>query len=90
MNALIKMKDGTSYLTPIDNLDNVKRMLAGQYNDIEFPDYVEEIEEDEESEELTEKELRAKYEEVFGKKAGNKSIATMKKDIEEQLSKATN
>ena len=48
--ALIKLKNGTEYLTPVDNLDNVKRMLAGQYNDIEFPDYEEAIEEDEEVE----------------------------------------
>lgn len=83
--AKIILKDGTSYLTPVDNLDNVKRMLAGKYKDIEFPGY-EELEEEEEDT----IDWRAKYEEVFGKKAGNKSEATMKKEIEEELSKETN
>lgn len=79
-NAKIILKDGGEYLTPVENLDNVKRLLAGKYIDIEYPGYEEEAEEEEE---LTEADLRAKYEEVFGKKAGNKSIATMTKEIEE-------
>lgn len=48
MDALIKMKDGTEFLTPVENLDNVKRMLAGQYKDISFPDYEAELEDEDE------------------------------------------
>lgn len=77
LEAKIILKDGSSYLTPIENLDNVKRMMAGKYRDIEFPGY-EELEEEEDTD------WRAKYFEVFGKKPGNKSIDTMKREIEEE------
>lgn len=91
--AKITLNDGSSYLTPVDNLDNVKRILAGKYKDIEFPGYKEEIEgenDDDNTGGPTKDELRAKYEEVFGKKPGNKSVETMMKEIDEKLNEATN
>lgn len=45
MQAKIILKNGNSYFTPIENLGNVKRILAGQYDSIEYPEYEEEQEE---------------------------------------------
>lgn len=44
----MKKGEGNDFLTPVENLDNIKRVLAGKYKRIEFPDYKEELDDDEE------------------------------------------
>lgn len=48
--ATVHLKSGGSYETPVDNLENVRRMLSGKYNRIVLPGEQDEDSEQEETE----------------------------------------